>query len=142
MTLSKGNEHSSLHEAKYPPMTPPAPQLTAGLCLSCIPLEEGEIPCFPSPAEVPSRNSEPQKQWTEAGDSPSAAPRAGLPKLFPDMIPQSWSRTGLGEHRAVGKRGVIPYAPLESQEWLMHRNGAEPEQESGPQCPGQVSLSF
>lgn len=67
----------------------------------------GEIPCFPSPTEVPSWHSESQRQWTEAGDWLLAASRAQLPNFSQNVVLQSWPRVGLGERRAGGRRGKI-----------------------------------
>lgn len=96
----------SLHEAKSP-CTPSY----CWLCLSRIPSVDGEILCFPSPAEVPSWHSEPQKQSAEAGDWPSSPPRAGLPKLTPECGPSELAPGRVRGAQSSGrKEGVLATA--------------------------------
>lgn len=86
------------------------------LMLSCIPLVDGEIPCFPSPTEVPSWHSEPQKQVT----GPQLPSEPGCPDFPQNVVQQSWPWARLRKHRAVGKRGVISCAPpflAKAEDW-------------------------
>lgn len=111
LALSEGSSTFLCTKPNTVSRLPAAPHTPAGLCLSCIPGVDGAIPCLPSPAEVPSWHSEPQKQWKEAGDRPQLAPGSGRSNFSQSVVQQSCPRAGLGEQSCGHERRETPCCP-------------------------------